>query len=62
VAPQFAKQLLKVRKGNLLALTDGGKCYRSVALAQTQIYHCSDRKTAFGGESHCILLQSKLVD
>jgi hypothetical protein len=57
VAPQLAEQLLQVRQRNLLALADGSQRHRSIALAQPEVNHGCDRKTAFGCETHRKLLQ-----
>jgi hypothetical protein len=56
VAAQFAKQLLKIGKGDLLALADGRQGDGPTALAQGKVDHGSDRKTAFGGKTHAKLL------
>jgi hypothetical protein len=52
MAAKLAEQLLKVRQGNLLALTDSSKSDRPVVLTQGQVDHCGDSKTAFGGQAH----------
>jgi hypothetical protein len=56
VATQFAKELLEVRQRDLLALADGCQGDGACVLTQGQINHGSDRKTAFGGETHGKLL------
>src|SRR2546427_4857739 len=60
MAAQLAEQLFQIRQGNLLPLADGCQRDRAIVLAQGQINHGSDRKTAFGGETHYELLQSGL--
>jgi hypothetical protein len=52
VATKFAKQLLKIRQGNFLALADGSQSDWASMLAKCQINHGSDRKSTFGGETH----------
>jgi hypothetical protein len=61
VAAQLAKQLLKIRQRNLLALADGSQSYRAAVLSQAQINHRSDRKAAFGREAHNKLLKVSLA-
>jgi hypothetical protein len=61
VATQLAEELFQVGQRDLLALADSGQCHRTRALAQAQIDHRGDRKTAFGGETHRLLLQSGVV-
>ncbi|KAF5292743.1 hypothetical protein FQR65_LT20226 [Abscondita terminalis] len=60
MATQLAEQLFQVRQRNLLTLADGCQRDGAIVLAQGQIDHGSDRKTAFGGETHYELLQSGL--
>ena len=52
VAAQLAEQLLEVGQRDVLALADAGQRHRALLLAQGQIDHRGDGKTAFGGESH----------
>jgi hypothetical protein len=52
MAAQLAEQLLKIGQGNLLALADGRQGDGTIVLAQGQINHGGDRKTAFGCETH----------
>ena len=60
VAAQLAEKLLQIGQRNLLALADGGQRDRAVVLAQCQVNHRGDRKTAFGCKTHYELLQSGL--
>ena len=56
VATQLAKELLQVRQRNLLPLADGRQRDGTIVLAQSQVNHGGDRKTAFGCETHRKLL------
>ena len=49
---QLAEQLLQVRERDLLALADGGERNRPLVLAQGEVQHGGNGKTAFGGQSH----------
>src|SRR5690606_38093041 len=59
VSAQLAEQLLQVGKRNTLALADRGEGHGAVALAQGQINHRGDRKTALGGKTHRKLLVAR---
>jgi hypothetical protein len=52
----FAKELFKVRDGDVLALADGSQRHRALVLTQAHINHGSDGKTAFGAQTHGVLL------
>ena len=52
VAAQLAKQLLKVRQRDALALADRRQGHRAIGVAQRQINHGGDGEAAFGGQSH----------
>ena len=53
---QLAKELLQVGQRDLLALADSRQRDRPGVLAQSQINHGGDRKTAFGSKTHGKLL------
>ena len=59
MAPELAKQLLQIRQRNLLALADRRQGDGPVVLAQPQVNHRGNRKAAFGGETHHILLENQ---
>jgi hypothetical protein len=54
VAAQLAKQLLKIRERNLLALANAGQSHRAIVTTQRQIDHGRYSKSPFGGKSHDI--------
>ncbi|MCR5881646.1 hypothetical protein LRS03_01720 [Rhizobacter sp. J219] len=56
MAAQLAEQLLKIGQRNLLACADGSQRNGAGVLAQGEIDHGGNGKTAFGGQSHEILL------
>ena len=55
MATEFAKQLLEVGQGDVLALADTRKRHRALLLAQCQVNHRRNGETAFRGESHDVL-------
>ncbi|GAA6118729.1 hypothetical protein Acidovoranil_08320 [Acidovorax sp. FG27] len=61
MAAQLAEQLLQIGQRDLLALADGRQGDRAIVLAQGQIDHGGNRKTAFGSETHRKLLKFRLV-
>jgi hypothetical protein len=61
MAAKLAEKLLQVRQRYLLALADGREGDWAIVLAQGQINHGGDRKTAFGCETHRKLLVLRLV-
>src|SRR5450631_1788897 len=55
---QLAEQLLEVRQRNLLAPADRGQRHGPGVLAQREVDHGGDGKTAFGGQTHGVLLKT----
>ena len=58
VAAQLAEQLLEVGQRNLLPAADRGQGHGTGMLAQGEIDHRGDGKTAFGGQTHWITPQT----
>src|SRR5690606_20774076 len=52
VPAKLAEQLLQIRERNVLALADGGQCYRPALLAQREVYHCCDGEASLGRGAH----------
>jgi hypothetical protein len=52
MAAQLAEQLLQIGQRNLLARADGGQGHGARVLAQREVDHRGDGKTAFGGQTH----------
>lgn len=50
--PQFAKQLLQIRQGDVLPLTDGIETNGLGLAVDCHIYHGGYGKTPFGGKTH----------
>jgi hypothetical protein len=58
VPTELAEQLLQVRQRDLLPAADGRQGDRTGMLAQGEVDHRGDGKTAFGGKTHRITPQT----